>query len=65
MRVWRSLHLYKSSVLGKEAKRVRPWIVDYLVEAWAFSSRSVTATPDLRVTGYVYSRIQEIGSMRK
>ncbi|MEM0235988.1 hypothetical protein [Thermofilum sp.] len=37
VRVWRSLHLYKSSVLEKEAKRrVRPWIVDYLVEALGF-----------------------------
>ncbi|MEM0004574.1 MAG: hypothetical protein QXN97_04500 [Desulfurococcaceae archaeon] len=37
VRVWRSLHLYKSSVLEKEAKRrVRPWIVDYIVEALGF-----------------------------
>ncbi|MEM1930268.1 MAG: hypothetical protein QXH81_09880, partial [Thermofilaceae archaeon] len=36
-RVWRSLHLYRSSVLEKEAKkRVRPWIVDYLVESLGF-----------------------------
>ncbi|MEM1690866.1 MAG: hypothetical protein QXF05_04805 [Thermofilaceae archaeon] len=37
VRVWRSLHLYRSSVLEKEAKkRVRPWIVDYLVESLGF-----------------------------
>lgn len=37
VRVWRSLHLYRSYQLDREARRrVRPWLVDYLVEMLGF-----------------------------